>query len=224
MHSARDKFSVGVIAGTSVDTSMGVSCLKNAGISAIGAEIRNDPLKNTNTQVLSPDHMEKAVELRIKRLTEDHGISAVLLYCNSIATAVNLPRLRASSPVPVVTPLETYIDIAKQHNSVGILSANCQALSGIEKTMLAVNEHLQITGIASLQFVLAIEKEYPPERIIRDFGIIELLSFFKKSNIEVLILGCTHFPYLKEEMKKNTDINIFDPGEAMISHIKSCIS
>ena len=217
------KYTVGVIAGTSVDTNMGVACLEKAGIKAVGLDVIDDPLKNTSAQVLNPEGLEREMELKIKGLIDNYSIGSVIIYCNSLSTAVNLGRLRAKAKVPVVTPLETYAEVAGRYNRVGIMAANCQALAGIEKTILEVNERIYITGTAFIMLVVAIEKKYSPAKIIREYGLLEVLDFYRKLNTEVLVLGCTHFPYLKEELAKFTDIHIYDPGEAMIAKIKSMI-
>ena len=37
--------------------------------------------------------------------------------------------------------------------------------------------------------------------------------------VDAIVVGCTHFPYVKEEFKKLTNIEILDPGIKMIEKI-----
>ena len=48
---------------------------------------------------------------------------------------------------------------------------------------------------------------------------INLVKYFETMNIETIILGCTHFPYIKEELEKITDLEIIDPGIKMVQKI-----
>ena len=48
----------------------------------------------------------------------------------------------------------------------------------------------------------------------------DYLKYFNDKNIECLILGCTHYPFIKDTIAKSlpNDINIYDP--ALITAIK----
>ena len=52
------------------------------------------------------------------------------------------------------------------------------------------------------------------------------LDGLKKKNIDTLILGCTHYPFLKNVIKKvmGNDINLVDPIDGIIEEMKNYIS
>lgn len=68
-----------------------------------------------------------------------------------------------------------------------------------------------------------IEKKTQPEEIIKKLGLRDLFNFFNnmEGRPDGIILACTHFPYMKEEFKKLTDIEILDPAEDMIKSLES---
>ena len=74
---------------------------------------------------------------------------------------------------------------------------------------------------ATQLFIYLVEENYIdyPEttQIVRNF-----LEPFKKDNIDTLILGCTHFPYLKKEIKKvvGKKITLIDPAEELAIQVK----
>ncbi|MCX6705262.1 MAG: glutamate racemase [Candidatus Woesebacteria bacterium] len=47
------------------------------------------------------------------------------------------------------------------------------------------------------------------------------LADFKKDNIDTLILGCTHYPIIKDVIKRevNNDVKLIDPGKAVAKEI-----
>ena len=74
---------------------------------------------------------------------------------------------------------------------------------------------------ATQLFIYLVEENYIdyPEttQIVRNF-----LEPFKKDNVDTLILGCTHFPYLKKEIKKvvGKKITLIDPAEELAIQVK----
>ena len=66
-----------------------------------------------------------------------------------------------------------------------------------------------------------IERKTKPEEIVKKLDLRDLFNFFNKMEDvpDGIILACTHFPYMKEELKKLTDIEILDPAEDMIKRL-----
>ena len=102
---------------------------------------------------------------------------------------------------------------------IGIISANAQGLAGIEKVMFQTNENIEIVGITLLEMVKEIEKCENVKKISEKFDFLTLIKYFNAMKVDAIVVGCTHFPYVKEEFKKLTNIEILDPGIKMIEKI-----
>jgi len=48
-----------------------------------------------------------------------------------------------------------------------------------------------------------------------------LFKYFEQTEVEAVVLGCTHFPYIKEELEKITKLSIIDVGIFMIESLSS---
>lgn len=70
-----------------------------------------------------------------------------------------------------------------------------------------------------MQLVLAIEEGRAPEKIIAKYSVDNALKFMASVGAEIIILGCTHFPYIEEEIKKISELPIFSPSEQMCQNI-----
>ena len=46
-------------------------------------------------------------------------------------------------------------------------------------------------------------------------GLEHLLRFFEDNGAEAVVLGCTHFPYVKEALQRRTSLPILDPAERL---------
>lgn len=215
---------VGVIAGTQIDTEMGIKEFENAGLLAYGEAITDDPGATTNLQVLEKEKLFKIITKKIKKLKRKYKIDAVCIYCNSLSTAVNLENLKKTINLPIITPLESYKEVAKKYSVIGVIAANCQAAAGIEKIIQAVNSQAIVVGIGILPLVNAIEKGESPAQIIQKYGLKKALLFLEKLEIEIFILGCTHFPYFADELEAYAKFEVFNPADFMVRKVKEHIS
>uniref|UniRef100_UPI002D7F4FF2 aspartate/glutamate racemase family protein n=1 Tax=Oscillibacter sp. TaxID=1945593 RepID=UPI002D7F4FF2 len=55
----------------------------------------------------------------------------------------------------------------------------------------------------------------PPEALVENCGLGLLLRFFEDNGAEAVVLGCTHFPYVKEALRKRTSLPVLDPAERL---------
>lgn len=209
-----DKMKVAVIAGTSVDTQMGVEFLTSKGINAFGYPASTCPREQSINQILSPIELEKIIYLLIKKI-EQNNIDTIMIYCNSLSVAVDMDKLAIQENVKIVTPLHIYRKIACKYNDIGVITANNKSAAGIEKVIQSVNHDCNVIGIAILPIVVDIEKGIKAEEIIEKFALKNIMAFYNVMKVDVVILGCTHFPYLNTELTKYATIPILNPAELM---------
>jgi len=53
------------------------------------------------------------------------------------------------------------------------------------------------------------------EILVEDCGLETLLRFFEQNGAEAVVLGCTHFPYVKAALQRRTDLPVLDPSERL---------
>jgi glutamate racemase len=212
------KIRAAVIAGTPVDTKLGVDYLISKEISASGYPVSSTPEEQSALQILSPQKLTDEVR-NILRKIKGEGIEIVMVYCNSMSAAVDMAKLSVEENINIITPYTAYKKIAAQYALIGLLAANNQSAAGIEKVIQNENPKCDILGLGLLPLVVEIEKSTPPEKIIENFSLKSIIEFYNWNSVDAIILGCTHFPYLHEELKKYTDIPIIDPAELMYESI-----
>ncbi|HHV71907.1 MAG TPA: hypothetical protein GXX38_04750 [Clostridia bacterium] len=205
---------VGVIAGTPVDTRMGVDFLTKKGLVAKGRSSSSTPEEQTKMQTLSPLELtQQVIGLSFELINE--GADKILLYCNSLSGAIDLSKLRKTVAVPVITPLDVYADLAQKYQKLAVLAANCQSLAAIERTFQQANPNCLVFGAGILPVVIAIENEVPSRLLVNRYGLKQLVEGFVKMGAEALVLGCTHFPYLAGELARICPVELIEPSEKM---------
>ncbi len=207
------------MAGTPVDTGMGVSLLNSRGFSEImEIPISETPSEQTVFQVSDTEYKEIVINSHIDRIKKQ-GYDMLFVYCNSLSGAVDFKKISEARSIRIITPIEIYQEIALQYKNVAIVSANAQGLAGIERAVFLKNKNIKITGLTLLEMVKEIEMGTLPHEIAEKFNFSGISEYFKSTGSEAVILGCTHFPYIKEELQKYTEIEIIDPGLSMAGKI-----
>lgn len=209
---------IGVIAGTPVDTQMGVEFLESKGIGAIGYQTANSPQEQHELQLL---HRDKLYNMVVKIILEakKEDIENFFVYCNSLSAAVDMDKVSRETGAFIVTPFTAYYDIAKNYSKLLILAANGQSCAKIETILLEANQDLTMWSISALPLVKEIESRNPDNKIFNSLDLGKLLNWAEINSFDGIILGCTHFPYMKDILIKNTTIQIIDPAEKMMERL-----
>ena len=205
---------IAVVAGTPVDTRMGAGLLKKKGARALGFPVSQTPEEQTIFQTGPQTARERAVGAILDRIRAQ-GLERVLLYCNSLSATIDARALAEPRGLRIWTPMDVYGEIARTYRRVGVLAANCQGAAGVERAMVNASPEILVLGAANLALVQGVEAGTPPETLVEDCGLETLLRFFEQNGAEAVVLGCTHFPYVKAALQRRTDLPVLDPSERL---------
>ena len=203
---------IAVIAGTPVDTQMGVDQLRRKGAGDLGFPVSRTPEEQTAFQVGSQSAREAALGALLDEIRA-RGMERILLYCNSLSATIDAHALAEARGLRIWTPMDVYGEIARRYRRVGVLAANCQGAAGVERAMVNAAPETLVLGTGNLNLVLGIEAGRPPEELAERCE--HLLRFFEGSGAEAVVLGCTHFPYVKEALQRRTGLPVLDPSETL---------
>lgn len=208
---------IGVIAGTPVDTQMGLDLVNEMGYKAKGFPTASCPKEQNQLQFLQPKQLTKKVVNIIKKL-EQEEIFRVMIYCNSLSSAIDLNYVRnCCQNALITTPLDIYEEISCNFKKIILWTANGQSLASIENIFYKNNPKIEIIGVSMLPVINAIERQEMPKDIFEQFRLENLC--LHEIRAEALILGCTHLPYLLTEILKNINIPVIDPAEKMLKKL-----
>ena len=104
---------IAVLAGTPVDTQMGLDVLENAGRHGLAFPLAENPWAQTAFQIASEQEKRETV-LSVLRKAQAQGCRQVFVYCNSLSASVDFPALAAETGLHIVTPLDVYRQLAAQ--------------------------------------------------------------------------------------------------------------
>lgn len=139
---------------------------------------------------------------------------AIVIACNTAsALAFNAVKKRAGRNIPVINvidPTVNYVSRRFESGKIGVIATKGTVKSrAYAKRIERANPDLKVTMLATPLLVAMIEEGYFNNNISQ--AIID--SYLSKSNLQDingLILGCTHFPLIKQEVdrfyKKKTEV------------------
>lgn len=202
----------GITAGTPFDTKLGEIFFKQKGLEVLSAHISENAEEQNRLQYISPKKLEKKTIKTIKNLKKD-GADLVIIYCNSLSAVLEVEKISQLADIPILTPLDIYKSLnLTSLDKLALLAANSQSAAKIENIIAEKNPHLEFVSAGVMPIIKAIEAQKEPAAILAEDGLKELLIAFDSMGAEAVLLGCTHLPYLKEEIAKYFEI-IIDPAD-----------
>ena len=211
---------IAVMAGTPIDSKLGAELLNSYGYDdVILVPISNNPVEQTTFQALEDAERENIIIKIIEELKEK-DCDTIFVYCNSLSSVVDFDRLAEKMSISIITPMQMYRNLGLEYKYLAVMAANSHGLTGVENNLYVSNPRLRVLGLSMLELVKAIEEGNKPEQIVEDFNFKTLFNYFEQTKVESVVLGCTHFPYIKKELEKITKLPIIDVGVFMINSME----
>lgn len=175
-------------------------------------------------ELTEPQLLER-VENLVVRIVKDEMIDVVVIACNTASTIV-LPLLRRRLTIPVVgvvPAIKPACKIAKK--GIGLLAT--PATVKRKYTQRLIDEFSQfkpVELIGSTALVNMAEKKLRNQAVDLDKLEIILKPFTNK--VDVIVLGCTHFPFLHDEIHQvvGKSVVLMDSGKAIAKRVKSVLN
>lgn len=210
---------VAIMAGTPIDTEMGATLVRARGIETISYPISKTPEEQNEMQFLSREELFFLVCQKTEE-AKRNGAAILFIYCNSLSSAIDVDSLRKITGIPIITPFDSYEEIAKRHSDIILLTANSIASNKVEKTLKRSNPKVEVLSIGYLKLVDYIERYQEKSQIITSGALFELFHFFNslpENKNRIILLACTHFPSIKEELQGLSHYPILDPADTMLA-------
>ena len=164
------------------------------------------------------EQVTEAVDFAVRRLV-DRGVKLIVVACNA-ATAMAIDHLRAAYPIPFVglEPAVKPAALSSRSGVIGIL-ATAATLRGrlFRETSRRYEDRVRIIARVGEGFVELVEQNC--ERTEEAYRRVErLLEPMIEAGADRIVLGCTHYPFLREAMHRvigDRDVRLVNPAAAV---------
>jgi len=139
-------------------------------------------------------------------------IKVLVVACNT-SSAVSLEILRQRFPIPIIGVVEPGAKAAIRETKtkkIGVIGTEATIKSNsYVKAIHSIDSSVQVIGKACPLFVPLVEEGWHDGDVV--YLVAEkYLSDFKNSGVDVLILGCTHYPVLKDVIQDIVPVTLID--------------
>jgi len=174
----------------------------------------------------SPDTVRR-YSLEILHWLLSQGVKAVVIACNT-STAHALDALQAKSPVPVIGVIEPGARAAvsaMRQGPIGVIgTAGTIASNAYVRAIQAAKPGAAVEQKACPLFVPLVEEgwfDHPAAELIA----LEYLQPLKRAGVDVMVLGCTHYPLLKPLLQRTMgpDTRLIDSGEETAATVEGAL-
>ncbi|MDO4762855.1 MAG: glutamate racemase [Flavobacteriaceae bacterium] len=163
--------------------------------------------------------------INITKFLLERNCKAIVIACNTATSnALNEVKEEVGDRAlvfDVINPVAEKVAY-EIHQNVGVIATKATINSKLyKKSIRKFNKFINVEEMATPLLVPAIEEGFINHPISQSI-IYNYLSNKKLKDIETLILGCTHYPLLMEEIKQyyGTRVRVIDSPNIVANHIK----
>lgn len=175
----------------------------------------------------------QAYSVRIAEMLLRRGCKVILIACNSASSAafelVTEYVGKKAKVFDVINPTVDHIRETYTSVNIGLIGTKQTVSVGVyEKKIKALNQDLNLFSLATPLLVPMIEEGFYNNQISREI-VKTYLDDPLLSDIESLILGCTHYPIIKDEIanlfgEESRAISIIDSAQTVAKALKSFLA
>ena len=158
----------------------------------------------------------QAYAIKIADFFLQQKCKVIVIACNSASAAANdlLKEYVASRAtiINVIEPMVGFVGKNLSGKKVGLIGTKQTVNSNIySESVSAINSSIEVKSLATPLLVPMIEEGFLHNNIAHDI-INKYLGDSAISGVDSLILGCTHYPLIKNELKEfyNNKVEILD--------------
>lgn len=180
------------------------------------ADLKNNPYGEKSGKLIESLARKIIEQLIIK------GVKMIIIACNT-ASSYNIDKIRRDYKVPILTVLESGVKSISSNSKrilIAATTATCQA--DVYSQMISQgNKEVEVNCVPCPLIVPAIESNNIKNDEIQ-YIVDGYLSEYKKQKIDTLILGCTHYPIVKDYFKNSLEAStvIIDPAIKLSIDVK----
>ena len=160
---------------------------------------------------------------QISSFLREKQVKMIVVACNT-ASAVALESLQKSFSIPVVGVIEPGSQAAVKSSTrkrIGVIGTAATIRSGAYRAAIrALDPTMEVIDQPCPLLVPLVEEDWPHDGVVTQV-LESYLGSFKQQKPDSLILGCTHYPYLKSVIQEvmGSSVHLVDSGEETATQV-----
>lgn len=153
---------------------------------------------------------------QIIRFLRTKGVKAIVVACNT-ASAIALEDIRCEIDIPIIGVIKPGAKTAVEmtvNKRIGVIGTEATVNSNIYKEIITKSDNeITVISKACSLFVPLVEEGWLKDEVTYEVAK-RYLQEFKEASIDTLVLGCTHYPLLRNTIGEimGRDVSLVNPA------------
>jgi glutamate racemase len=166
---------------------------------------------------------------RITQFLLEQNCKVIVIACNTASAnayeAIVKETGNRALVVDVINPVVEHVALHSPYKHIGVIGTKGTINSGTYVSkIIGKNPHLSVASLATPMLVPMIEEGF----IFDDISNAIIRSYLSKpelGQIDALILGCTHYPIIKNQISKyyNFEVDVIDSSRIVANHLRNLL-
>ena len=168
--------------------------------------------------------------VKISDFLLEKNCKLILIACNTAsAAAYEVVKNHVAGKVPVLNVIDPVVEAVaadKSFHKIGIIGTKGTIKSQVyEHKLKALRPGLEVVSLATALLASMVEAGFYNNSVSQAV-INSYLQYPDFSDIQAMILACTHYPLIKKEVDSffNGRVKIFDSTDVVVDHLKRVLS
>lgn len=178
----------------------------------------------------SPDTIQRYVKQNVNFFLGTQDIKALVIACNSASTVLEHIDLPKTLPTfGVILPGANAAHQMSSTKNIGLWATRATVHGkSYEQALKKIDDQVHLTSVACPLLVPLVEEGlWDHDLTLRIFDLY--LPSLKEAHVDTLILGCTHYPLLKNRLlghleSKGWSLKVVDSAVALTEDVKMALS
>jgi len=179
------------------------------------------------------DKSKETVAAYSSRITEyllEQSCKVIVIACNTASANAYDEVIKAADGkaliVDVINPVVDFVLQQKKYKKIGVIGTKGTINSGTYVSkIIRLNPHVTVASLATPMLVPMIEEGF----IFDDISNAIIRTYLSRpeiSHIDSLVLGCTHYPIIKNQISKyyNFTVDVIDSSRIVANHLRMILS
>lgn len=165
--------------------------------------------------------------LKIGRFLQSQPVKLMVIACNT-ATAAALPTVQKELSIPVIGVIAPGATAAIADNAkrIGVIATEATTKDGAYvRELQKLDPQVKVISRAAQPLVPIVEHGKTGTAEAQE-TVDQQLAIFDQQPVDALILGCTHFPFLTNEIrqKMGEKVKLIDPALETVNQVKHLLT
>ena len=166
--------------------------------------------------------------VQITEFLMEHDVKMIVIACNTVtATCLNLlqDKYREVPVIGMIEPTAKYVAQNCSNENIGVIGTRVTINSNQYENMINdLNSDCSIFSVACPLFVPAIEEGVEKTSLMKEMIKHYLDGFISNNEINTLVLGCTHYPLIENEIiQVYKNLKIVNPSKIVAFEVREIL-